>query len=204
MPVAEHPGLPDKSISKISVKPEGIACSVRLKARAQVLFNCLLSKAKNPPELSRCQRMDDLPSRPERQAIGNLIPNRRYPAFFMETVAMNPLPVRTLNLLIHKPAGRVPQGNPCFPREGNAEQPQPVIDPGSFCHLNGLGGCNVEVKLRRRDAFKIGGVAKKSENRLDIKGKTHDCPQDMRSSVGFSHIDTEIKTSFHKSAPLPS
>ena len=92
--------------------------------------------------------MDDLPCRPEQQAIGNLVPNRCYPAFFMETVTMNPQPVRTLNLLIHKPAGRVPQGNPCSPREGNAEQPQPVIDPGPFCHLNGLGSCNVKVELR--------------------------------------------------------
>jgi len=148
--------------------------------------------------------MDDLPRRPERQAIGNLVLNRRYPAPFMKTVGVNPLPVRTLNLLIHETAGRVPQGNPCSPREWKAEQPQPVIDPGSLSHLNGLGGCNVKAELRRCDAFKIGGVAKKRKNRMDVKGKAHDCPQDMRLPVGFFHIDTEIKTSFHTIAPLPS
>jgi hypothetical protein len=148
--------------------------------------------------------MDNLPRRPERKAIGNLIPNRRYADLFMETVAMNPQPVRTLNLLIHESAGRVPQGNPCSPSKWKAEQLQSVIDPGSFCHWNGLRGYNVKVKFLRRDAFKIGGVAKKGKNRLDIKGKTHDCPQDMRLPVGFFLIDTEIKTSFHTSAPLPS
>ena len=115
---------------------------------------------------------------------------------------MNPQPVRTLNLFIHESAVRVPQGNPCSPREGNAEQPQPVIDPGSLSHLNGLGGRNVKVEFRRRDAFKIGGVAKKSKNRPDIKGQTHDCPQDMRLPVVFFNIDTEIKMSCHAIAPL--
>jgi hypothetical protein len=140
--------------------------------------------------------MDDLPRRPERKAIGNLIPNRRYPALFMETVAMNPQPVRTLNLLIHESAGRVPQGNPCSPSEWKAEQPQPVIDPGSFCHLNGLRGYNVKVEFRRCDAFKIGGVAKKAKTAWISRGRRMTALRTCVCLSGFSISILKSKRAF--------
>jgi hypothetical protein len=168
----------------------------------EYFFYCLLSETKDPPELSPYRRMDDLPCRPEWQAIVDLVPNRRHPAILKEMVVMDPQPVRTLNLLIHESVGRVPQGNPRSPCEGNTEKAQPIINSGSCAHLNGLRRCNVKIELRRGYTFQIGCVAEEGENRLNIKGQAHGCPKNMSYTVGSLNINATIKRSFHPSAPL--
>lgn len=147
--------------------------------------------------------MDDLPCRPERQAVADLVPDRGHPALFTEAVGVDPHPVRALYLFIHESMGRVPQGNLRSPREGKTEQAKPIIDSGSFGHLNGLGCCNAKAELRWGYAFKVGCVAKEGKNCLDIKGQAHGRPENMRHPVGLFNINTGIKRRFHTSAPLP-
>lgn len=121
----------------------------------EVCFYCSLSEAKDPPELSLYERVEDLPKRPVGQSVDHCVMNRGDPAFFNEPMRVDPESVRALYLFIHKLVRRAPRGDHRLPYDGKPEKAQPIINASPLRHLDGIGCKDVEPELLRRDALEI-------------------------------------------------
>jgi hypothetical protein len=166
----------------------------------EYFFDGPLPEAKDPPELSFHQRMEELPRRPEGQPIEDFIPDCGHSAFLPETVGVNPHCVRTLDLFVHEAVGRIPEGDPRSPREREPEEAEPIINPGSLANWDRLRGSELKVELRGRNAFEIRCVAEESENLTDPERQAHGRAETVSRPVFSCEFNTAIMRRSHVNA----
>src|SRR5688572_10629988 len=72
----------------------------------------------------------------ERDSIADAIAHQRPAVLRFECMFVNPPPIRSANLLIHKPPRRCPLANDRSPTDRETADSQPVIDDSSGAHLD--------------------------------------------------------------------
>lgn len=81
-----------------------------------------------------------------------------------EFVGVDPQPVGTADLLVHKTPRRIPLPDTGLPPKGDAEQTELVVDEGPLTHGNGKRGHDPKRKFRRGDPFQVGLIGEKGKD----------------------------------------
>jgi hypothetical protein len=103
----------------------------------------------------------------ERNSVPHIIAHERASISRLEPVRMNPKPVRTTYLFIHKTVWRFPHVDFAAPPNGESADAQPVIDDCASMHFNRLVRDGLKTQPWRCNGIEIGCVGKKGEHLFD-------------------------------------
>ena len=95
---------------------------------------------------------------------------------------MTPKSIGSLQLDVFEAVGRIPLRYLGSPTDGNAVNPNAVIDKSAHAHFDWLWREDFKAQPRRSESFKIGSVAKEVENPLAWRWKP-----DFRVKREFVH-----------------
>lgn len=101
---------------------------------------------------------------PTAGSVTDLVRALRSSVHFRKRVRVVPECVRTAQLNIDKSVWRIPFGYLGSPANGNAVNPDPIVNACARAHRDRLWGENFETHPGRGDGFKIGRVGKKLEH----------------------------------------
>ena len=103
----------------------------------------------------------------ERNSVLHIVAHKRASVSRFKLVRMDPKPVRTACLFIHKMVWRFPRGDFAAPSNGKTADAQPVIDDCANVHFNRLARDGPKTHPWRRNGIEIGCVRKKGEHLFD-------------------------------------
>ncbi|MFM1943605.1 MAG: hypothetical protein RI897_2587 [Verrucomicrobiota bacterium] len=99
--------------------------------------------------------------------IGDLIPHAGLVSLGCKDMPMDPQPVGAAFLFVGEVVRWVPAGDFRLPAEGDAVNPEAIIDEGSGLHGDGGGGEDGKVQPGRGDGFEVFGVGEEAEGFLE-------------------------------------
>ena len=98
------------------------------------------------------QAVDEAPS-PDR--VADVVARQRPPVPLLETVLVDPEPVRAAPLLVHETERRLPRGDLAPPADRHAAQAQAVVDGGGRAHLDRPRRQHLEAEPRRGQLLEV-------------------------------------------------
>jgi hypothetical protein len=107
----------------------------------------------------------------ERNSVPHMVAHKRASVSRFEFVFMDPTPVRTADLFIHKPVWRFPRREFAAPPSRKTADAQPVIDNCANVHFNRLACDGPKTQPWRRNGIEIGCVRKKGEHLFNWPGQ---------------------------------
>ena len=107
----------------------------------------------------------------ERNSVPHIVAHKRASISRFEFVRMDPKPVRTACLFIHKMVWRFPRGDFAAPPSRKTADAQPVIDHCANVHFNRLARDGPKTQPSRRNGIEIGCVRKKGEHLFNWPGQ---------------------------------
>ena len=107
----------------------------------------------------------------ERNSVLHIVAHKRASVSRFKLMRMDPTPVWTVDLFIHKTVWRFPLGDFAAPPNGKTADAQPVIDDCANVHFNRLARDGPKTEPWRCNGIEIGCVRKKGEHLFNWPGQ---------------------------------
>ena len=107
----------------------------------------------------------------ERNSVPHIVAHKRASVSPFKLMRMDPTPVRTADLFIHKMVWRFPRGDFAAPPNWKTADAQPVIDDCANVHFGRLARDRPKTQPWRCNGIEIGCVRKKGEHLFNWPGQ---------------------------------
>lgn len=137
----------------------------------------------------------------QRQRVIDSVADLRAACDADEVMLMAPQAVGAPHLTIDEQLVLLPLLDHRHPANGHAVQPQPVLDPGSLSHLDGLVLQQAKAQPRRRDQLEVGRSGEELEYLLERAGDYLRALQSVGTRSGTAGTHRSYGTAVGQGAP---